>query len=163
MQHVCVMCSSILNRVIAKPSVHKTKSKISYISLQTPHILWNVHCTIHVSTYPQNGDIVLFVDVLVVTPMIKSSCHIVNCSAKIVVCGASSYCEFVSILPIYGKVVKFALCVLLIQDVRNSLESVGKNYIYMYISVCVYINIYTYKYICTLICHTCSYFMQVKM
>jgi len=59
-----------------------------------------------VSTYPQNGDIVVEVE-LVVTPVIKSSSHRVNCSPKIVVCGASSYCEKLSIRPIYGKILKF--------------------------------------------------------
>jgi len=113
LQQVCVMCSSILNRQIAKPSVHKTKSEISYISLQTPHIFWNVHCTIDVSTYPQNGDIVFSEGILVVTPVIISSNHRVEWSARLVVCGSSSYWEKVRLYPIYGKVLKFALCVVL--------------------------------------------------
>ena len=102
-QHVCVIFNSILNRRIAKPSLPKTKNELRYISLYTHQSISNVYCNIPVSTYPQNGDIVI-VAVVIVTPVIKSSCHTVNCSAKIEVCGASSYSETVSIQPIYlGK------------------------------------------------------------
>ena len=111
-QHVCVTCSSILNRRIGKPLLHKRKNEISYTSLQTHDIFSNVYCNIEVSTYPQNGDIVVVV-VLVVTPVIKSSCHIVNCSARAIQCGASSYSESVRTHPIYGKALKCALCVVL--------------------------------------------------
>jgi len=79
---------------------------------------WNVE----VSTYPQNGDIVV-VDVIVVIPVIKSSSHLVNCSATFVVCRASSYCEIFSIQPIYGKILKFALCAVLPKhNIINSFE-----------------------------------------
>jgi len=63
---------------------------MSYISLQIHHIFLNVYWNIEVSTYSQNGE--MLVDVVVVeTPVIIPSCHMVKCSAKLVVCGCSSY------------------------------------------------------------------------
>jgi len=101
-----------LNRQTANVSLLKRTSEISYISLKAHHIFWKVKWNIKVSTYPQNGDIVVHVAELAVIPVIKSPCHTVNCSTKIVICWASSYCDKVSIRPIrvYGKMSKFALC-----------------------------------------------------
>ena len=124
LRQVWVMCSSILNKQTANSSLHKTKNEISYISLQTHHILWNVYCNIEVSTYPQNGDIV--VEVVLVTPVIKSSSHIVNWSG-IVVFGASSYSERGGTRPKYGKILNFALCMLLrLNNITHSFERLEK-------------------------------------
>jgi hypothetical protein len=66
-----------------------------------------------------------------------ASCHLVKSSAKSVMCGASSYCEKVSFLPIYGKIFKFALCVLLTyRHITNSLEIIEKNFVYINTYIC---------------------------
>ena len=138
------MCSNILNKQPTKQSMPKMQIVISYIALQTHHVFWNVYWNIEVSTYPQNGDIIVVV-VWVVIPVIKTSPHLVNCSAKIVVSGASSNCEIVSTHPKYGKIFNLSLCVVLpYRNISSSLESLEKiYYIYIYINI----NICIYKYI----------------
>ena len=82
-----------------------------HITDNTSHIL---KCLLHieVSTYPQNGNIVV-TGILFEFPVIKSSCNIVNYSTNLVVSGPNSHSEIVIFHPKYGKKLKFALCVVL--------------------------------------------------
>jgi hypothetical protein len=88
--------------------------KLNKAKYHCKHITYILHCLLEyrINTDLQNGYIV--VRVAWVVPVVNmASYHLVNISAKRVVCGASSYCEMVPTRPIYRKILKFALYLVL--------------------------------------------------
>jgi len=73
------------------------------ITANTRHTHCTVYCHIKFGTHLQNGDVIVDGD-RVVTPVIIASYHIVNSSARSMVCGASSDCEIARRHPIHRKI-----------------------------------------------------------
>ena len=81
-----------------------------------------VYCYIKFGTHLQNGDVIVGGD-RVVTSVIIAGYHIVDSSARSMVCGACSYCEIVSRHPIHKKILKSVLRLVLREHkIKNFLQ-----------------------------------------
>ena len=83
------------------------------MSQQIHHTLFTVYWLIKFGTHVQNGDVIVE-GWRVVQPVGVAPCHIVNSSARFMLCGARSYCEVLSILTVNKKILKFVLRVVLL-------------------------------------------------